>query len=354
MNEAFGLLTFFGAGLSLLMAIAGFLGRRIPALLAALYALIGALLFEFFLTHSLGFTADMELRPLQTGAFLFIRCAKYSLGPLFYAYYLRLTTYRSPGVRVLAVHFVPQGIAWILGLAYMAAALAGSPSFGTLRLVVGFCTDASLIHLVAYGVFTLVAARVAGNRKAAAVMFAIASVSVCVVLLLVLYMATGWKFLELGSMGVLALAMIALFLLLQIQPGSLERFGHDSRRKVYQRSTLAGVDTDLLGLRLRELMEQDKVYCDELLSLESLAEKLSVPRNRLSEFLNGVLNTSFNLYVNRHRVEEVKRLLAEHPDRSILSHAYAAGFNSKSVFYDAFRRFTGTTPQEYRSRVART
>jgi AraC-like DNA-binding protein len=142
--------------------------------------------------------------------------------------------------------------------------------------------------------------------------------------------------------------MIALFLVTQIRPGILEQFGQASRRKVYQRSLLRGVDTDLLVLRMTDLMENERVFCDEQLTLESLAERLSVSRNRLSELLNSVLQTSFTTYVNQRRVEEVKRLLRDHPQRSILSHAFEAGFNSKSVFYEAFKRFTGMTPQEYR------
>lgn len=349
MNDVWGLLIFFGSGLSLLMAAAGFSSRRIPALQATLYGLIGLLLFEFFLTHPRGFLADMEIRPLQTEVFLIIRCAKFALGPLFYAFYLRLTTYQTPRMRPFLVHFAPLLLTWILSLIYMMTSLTHSPHFETMRTVMGFCTDASLIHLLAYVVFTFFAARAAGDHKTTAMMLAIVAVSTCVVTLLGLYMATGWKFLETGSQAILALAVVVHFLVSAIRPGSLERFGQDSKRKIYQRSALSGVDTDLLGQRLKDLMEQDKLFCDELLSLESLAEKLSVTRNRLSEFINSVFKTSFNMYVNRYRVEEVKRLLVEHPHRSILSHAYAAGFNSKSVFYDAFKRFTGMTPQDYRN-----
>ena len=350
MNEAWGLLVFLGSGLAFLLAAAGLANRRMPGLLVALQALIGALLLEFFFTHALGFTADMETHPLQTEAFLFVRCAKYSLGPLFHAFYQRLTTYRAVDLRSMAPHFVPQGLAWLLSLAYMVAALSGSPHFSALRLLMGICTDASLVHLLAYVVLTLLSSRSAGDPRIRTGALAVGGVTVSVVGMLALYVATGWKSLEIGSQIVLALSVVLFFLLLQAQPESLTHFGSQARRRAYQRSTLAGVDTDLLELRLKELMEQELVFHDELLSLESLAEKLCIPRNRLSEFLNGVLGTPFNAYVNRYRIEEVKRRLLEEPTSSILALAYAAGFNSKSVFYEAFKRFTGTTPQEFRGR----
>ena len=351
MHDALGLLIFFGSGLSLLTAVTGMAapepGRK-PALRCALVALVGCLLLEFFLTHAVGLTADMATRPIQTEVFLLVRCAKYSLGPLFLAFFMRLTTYRTPRAGRLLLHFIPQVAAWALSLVYMTASLGGWPAFSTLRAVMGLVTDISLIHLLAYVAAALALARTAGNRTLVTAVVATASLCTVIVTLLVLYSVTGWHLLETGSQALLAGAMIALFLVTQIRPGILEQFGQASRRKVYQRSLLRGVDTDLLVLRMTDLMENERVFCDEQLTLESLAERLSVSRNRLSELLNGVLQTSFNTYVNQRRVEEVKRLLRDHPQRSILSHAFEAGFNSKSVFYEAFKRFTGMTPQEYR------
>jgi AraC-like DNA-binding protein len=57
---------------------------------------------------------------------------------------------------------------------------------------------------------------------------------------------------------------------------------------------------------------------------------------------------NFNTFVNTYRVEEVKRLLVDYPEKTVLQIAHEAGFNSKSSFYDSFTRFTGLTPVEYR------
>jgi AraC-like DNA-binding protein len=49
-------------------------------------------------------------------------------------------------------------------------------------------------------------------------------------------------------------------------------------------------------------------------------------------------------------VEEAKELLQD-PDKSaytVLALAEEAGFNSKTAFNTAFKRFTGETPTEYR------
>ena len=349
MGEAWGLLIFLGAGLALLLAAGGAMGGKLPMTLVGLYALAGLLLAEFFLTHAAGFTADMGSHPRQTLVFLWIRCAKYSLGPLFYAFYLDLATYDPPTLRGMRAHFLPQAAAWLLSLIYFGASVTGSGSFGMLRTVMGICTDASLAHLLVYLGLAILAARSAGDPRTRRIAVAAGSWALAVAGLLVLYLSTKWKGLETGALCLVALAVIGLFLALQVWPDAIRRHGLAARHKVYQRSALAGLDTGLLGRRLQEEMEQERAYCDELLTLEDLAKRLSVSRNQLSEYLNGVLHTSFNAYVNGFRIAEVKRLLAEEPGRPILSHAYAAGFNSKSVFYETFRRLTGTTPQSFRA-----
>jgi len=52
--------------------------------------------------------------------------------------------------------------------------------------------------------------------------------------------------------------------------------------------------------------------------------------------------------INQYRIKEAKKMLIEESERSVLSIAYAVGFNSKSSFYEAFSRFTGKTPVQYR------
>lgn len=123
------------------------------------------------------------------------------------------------------------------------------------------------------------------------------------------------------------------------QAGSVERISGD----------------DPMLKRLRHAMEVERLYLDPSLSLPSLAKTLKLPRQHVSKLLNAGIGASFNDYVNRLRVEEVQRLLAlpDGASRRIGQLGFDVGFNSSSVFYAAFRKFTGRTPSEYVKDLAR-
>lgn len=161
------------------------------------------------------------------------------------------------------------------------------------------------------------------------------------VLLLGAYAFTGLRYLEILPFGALAAFVIVWHTVLFASPGIIDGFARESKSKSYRRSLLGGVDSGMISARLEDLMQDEKLYCDEDLSLERLAAHLSVTKNQLSELLNTVIGKNFIAYVTAFRVEEAKRLLAEEPFRSVLSVAYASGFNSKSVFYDSFKKPRG-------------
>jgi len=121
----------------------------------------------------------------------------------------------------------------------------------------------------------------------------------------------------------------------------------------YRRSTkLAGLDTAALVERLDSLMVEKRRFTDSMLTLPLLSEELGLSPHQLSELLNSQLGTNFRQYINQHRVELAKRLLAENPDRTILDIAFDCGFASKSPFNVAFFQISGKTPSEWRKELA--
>jgi len=148
----------------------------------------------------------------------------------------------------------------------------------------------------------------------------------------------------------LGLMVIGTFLIHQMSPEFLQLTVFPNSKKRYSRTRLAGIKTDDLHRRIMELIDVEKIYADENVSLTDCADELSITPHQLSEFLNERMNCNFYTFINRHRIKEAIRLLEQEPDRTILSIAHMVGFNSKSSFYDSFSRFMGMTPNQYRSK----
>ncbi|MCB1171586.1 MAG: AraC family transcriptional regulator, partial [Leptospiraceae bacterium] len=151
---------------------------------------------------------------------------------------------------------------------------------------------------------------------------------------------------RIGIAGV-AVGVLWLYLLDFRYPGFFRRVDRQIRLQQklqkYQRSSLQGQNVDQLKDRLQRLMEEERVYADEDLSLDRLADLLSVSPGQLSELLNNVIGVDFRSYVNRFRVQEAFSMLMDEPDRKVESIAEAVGFNSRASFFRNFRQITGKT-----------
>ncbi|MEM6686556.1 MAG: helix-turn-helix transcriptional regulator [Bacteroidota bacterium] len=99
---------------------------------------------------------------------------------------------------------------------------------------------------------------------------------------------------------------------------------------------------------LETAMQQDKLYKNQELSLQSLATQLDIKPYLISKSLSEIFNKRFNDYINEYRVKEVQALLndASNSKYTLLSLAMEAGFNSKSSFNRAIKKQLGISPSE--------
>jgi len=121
----------------------------------------------------------------------------------------------------------------------------------------------------------------------------------------------------------------------------------------YRKSTLTEAQAEHYLTQLEAFMHNEKPYLDSELTLNALAKRLSISPHHLSQIINGRLDQTFFDYINSYRVEAVKKMLLDPRKQhfTLLGLAYEAGFNNKTSFNVAFKRFTGTTPSEYRHRL---
>lgn len=101
---------------------------------------------------------------------------------------------------------------------------------------------------------------------------------------------------------------------------------------------------------LIDSMEKEKLYLNERLSIQEVSERLNIPRQYISEVLNEHMNTSFQDFINKYRVEEfINRLKADQNNRfTLFGIATDVGFNSKSSFNAIFKKFKGLTPTQFK------
>lgn len=115
----------------------------------------------------------------------------------------------------------------------------------------------------------------------------------------------------------------------------------------------SGLNENLIGdykNKIVSFMTEEKAYANPKLSLTSLSQSLSIPKQYISEILNVHLKTNFQDFVNNYRVEAFVRCVRE--DRyshfTLMGIANEVGFNSKSSFYATFKKHKGLTPAEYK------
>lgn len=103
--------------------------------------------------------------------------------------------------------------------------------------------------------------------------------------------------------------------------------------------------------RLTSFMEEKRLFLDNHLSIQQLADATGMTLHELSRLINEGFKQNFYDFVNSYRVEEAKRKLSDplFSPYTILAIAEESGFNSKSAFNSAFRKFAGMTPREFRA-----
>ena len=173
------------------------------------------------------------------------------------------------------------------------------------------------------------------------------STLVSIVLLSLGFMLGSDPLLLIGG-TIITIINICVFLSNMRYPNFYRIIENEIKKNRYERSLLKGLDADVIFDRLMDLMGAENIYKDFELSLESLAQMLSITPHQLSQFMNERLNTNFRNYVNSYRIEEAKKILINESDKNILTICYDVGFNSKSTFNTCFKKYTSKTPSEFR------
>lgn len=116
----------------------------------------------------------------------------------------------------------------------------------------------------------------------------------------------------------------------------------------YQKSSLKPDQALAYAESLQEFVEEKKPFLTNGLKLKDLSEQLNIPLNHLSQVINEKFGDSFYDFINKYRVLEAKQLMEKERKATLLEIAYSSGFNNKTSFSNAFKKFAGLSPSSYR------
>ena len=116
------------------------------------------------------------------------------------------------------------------------------------------------------------------------------------------------------------------------------------------RLALLPVPQEEYSFRIKNVLSylQENYFQD--ISLQSVAEQFGVHKVYLARTFKAETGETLNEYLNKIRVEKAKLLLSITNDTA-QDISYTVGFNSSQSFYNVFKKYTGSSPTEYRGKI---
>jgi len=115
----------------------------------------------------------------------------------------------------------------------------------------------------------------------------------------------------------------------------------------YSGKRIDSTEAAILSEKLENIMNAKSLYKNPNLSLQDVSQEMNISTHQLSQFLNNNLNKNFTSFVNEFRIKEACKIITSNHKLTLESVGYDVGFNSKSTFFSAFKKHTGTTPLNY-------
>ncbi len=339
----------FGAGLALLISLVQLLQpvRDRKALLLFLIFFSITLLQLFF-----------YLQVYSTGGIQTIILAEYLFGPGVYLFYQSIFNHSYKFNGKSLIHFLPA--AFLVGGAFIFTLFSGFfPENNILNFIremeiFVFIQSGGVIIVILYLLVLLYRMQplniAAKGRPGLSISIALIMIILFLTVMLLLLASLFRKeiFLTKVSMVLTSLVVIYWFVMSQLYPALFFR-GVSKKRKKKKNNEVE--ESFNLQTKLEQLLKEEKLFCDEDLTLAKLALLSDVTLHQLSAYLNTVQGMNFNQFINGYRIDEAIKMMKDEPKRSLLSIAFAVGFNSKSSFYEVFSRATGQSPAKYRQNL---
>lgn len=109
---------------------------------------------------------------------------------------------------------------------------------------------------------------------------------------------------------------------------------------------------DRIQEAIRRIVLVEKRYKDKGLSAIQLANELDTNTRYISAVFSVRFHSTFNVYINRLRVEEAMSILTnkKYYEMRMQDISDMVGFRNRQSFYSAFEKFVKISPREFKNR----
>lgn len=149
--------------------------------------------------------------------------------------------------------------------------------------------------------------------------------------------------------GALSFSFVFYLILLLVIFRNSRQTAFFQEKEKYKNKEMDQETQALMEQKLSMLVEKE-LFLDPNFTLEMAAKELNVTKHLLSQYSNETLGKSFTNLIKEYRIEKAKQLLATKSIYTIEGLGYDSGFTSKSTFFTAFKKITGSTPAEFQKR----
>jgi AraC-like DNA-binding protein/ABC-type proline/glycine betaine transport system permease subunit len=333
---------------------------KISMLLISIFVLIHSI----FILHLFLYITNLQFRAPHT--FFMSSIFSYLYGPLIYFYFKRITlNYKFRMIDIL--HAIPTVIiiiaivpVFLLPAEEKLRAMFGVGTVDKMPyLIYGFSTK--LLSLLIYGYLTL---RVyLRTDKSTGLSIEAQKWTRTLVTLTQVYILSyfiyGFIIIKiipksefLYNLQIAAMASMVLYIGYKsyLLP-NLFTSGFAKPKHKYIKSGLTPSFSSELKTQLKHLMEVDKIYLQNDISLAIVSERLGTTRHNTSQVINEHFGLNFFELINKYRIEAAREILKKDKKKNfnIIDVAYEVGFNNKVTFNKSFRRQLSVTPSQYLS-----
>lgn len=122
----------------------------------------------------------------------------------------------------------------------------------------------------------------------------------------------------------------------------------EAAEQKYSNSAIDDERLKRIAAKVERKVMAEKTYLNPDVDASTLAHELGISVHYLSQVLSQEMHTTFYSYINDARIEAAKEALKT-SQKTVLDIAMSVGFNTRSSFYNAFKKNTGMTPSKYKA-----